>query len=215
MGSEMCIRDRLVLLNTVIYVSVSWMPFTIFWYSSWFGYFPFWSFSIVPFLIIFYNIIEMFLFIRYKKWSWPVTLTFRILWVLNNAGLLITCGIFFAYRSDICSYHGTWCEHTILLVPMSLHYVAAFVLEIVTLVVYSKLPRNKMQCCRPKVVTAMQYPIVIVNEDGTIQSANQIQPGQLVYLVNESKPVTSTSTPSVPSFSNPSFQETNDSIEEE
>lgn len=95
---------------------------------------------------------------------------------------------------------------------MSFHFATAFVLEIVTLVIYSKLQRSRIQRCCPS-VTAVQHQIPIVNEDGTYQNTNQIPHGQLVYLVNENKPVI-ISPPPVPSFSNPSFQETNDSIDE-
>lgn len=195
----------LILVNTLIYISVSWMPFQIVWHDIEF-YVPLWMFSIVPFLIIVYNPIEMLLFIRYEKWSWPVTLTFRIIWILCNGGLVTSCGFALIAAPDICSYVENWCKQTILFVPMLLHYAGAFVLEIITLVVYSKLPRTK--CCCP--ITAVQYPIAVVNEDGTIQNAIQIPRGQLVYMVNESKPDT-LSSPQIQSFSNPSFQQSDES----
>ena len=96
-------------------------------------------------ILVFYNIIEIVLFYRFEKYNWPLTLFFRIVFLLHDIGYLI----FYATVTPLdarYSYYGFD-------VASCVFFAITFAIGIAILVVYSKFPKYGCgACCLPKVI---------------------------------------------------------------
>ena len=124
----------------------------------------------IPFIAL-YNVIECICFFGCKKFSFCTVLPLRILFVLHD------CGYFIAY-----CFFVTGDPHTGIEIAIIAFLFVAMVLNITTMVLFSKLPRYDNCCCMTTVfiqqpVAASQsksdsIPTISTNEAQVNQVAN-------------------------------------------
>ena len=150
------------------------------------------TFCVLP-LAILYISFEAYFYLGRDSWLWYASLCAHLILIVFDFAMM-------SYEA-----RQNWPNHRDpFSIAHSIIYALAGVLEVVTLVLFSKLPKKVSSCCLPS------YPVVFIDQSGKIVSQSQIVSGKAVYILNAADQLENQPTESV---TNPVFDE--DQINEE
>ena len=121
-------------------------------------------------VILAYNIMESFCLFGCKAYNWPLTLTFRIVWILHDFAYFITFAVFapnyHSYsNSKYCieNDNDKRCKKALFPIAISccILFLVTFGIGVATLIRFSKLPWIGCNC-----PTRSQVQPIIINLDG-------------------------------------------------
>ena len=158
-----------LMVNLAIYITIFGSHFakTVFFDLSYPDGLFIGAISCLPFAIL-YTSFEAYFYLRRDCWLWYASFIVHIFLFAFDLAMMISEAL------DTQSYH-----KLPYVIAYSIFFALAGVLEILILVLFSKLPKKVSSCCLPS------YPVVVIDKSGQIVSQNQIVSGQAVYVVNQ------------------------------